>query len=187
MFQRRHKLTILSKTREFFWPRIGWRRASNYWAYRMSRLPGSSFSVSAGFACGAAISFTPFVGLHFILGGLLAWSMRSNIIASAIGTAIGNPWTFPFIWVWIYNVGTWMGVGGMPEDAPKSDYSELFGQIYTSLLRFDMTYLAETAWPIFGPMLVGSIPTAIAAWFIAYYSIKPIIKACRPKRKADQS
>ena len=52
------------------WPTIGWKRLLRYWVIRITRLPGSVYSISAGFACGAAISFTPFVGLHFILGAL---------------------------------------------------------------------------------------------------------------------
>jgi hypothetical protein len=35
---------------------------------------------------------------HFVLSALLAYIARANIIASAIGTVVGNPWTFPFIW-----------------------------------------------------------------------------------------
>ena len=73
----------------------GLKRTLKYWLHRISRIPDSTYAISAGIAFGASISFTPFVGLHFILAGLLAWVFRANIIASAIGTIVGNPWTFP--------------------------------------------------------------------------------------------
>ena len=33
---------------------------------------------------------------------LVAFVIRGNLIASMIGTAVGNPFTFPFIWLTIY-------------------------------------------------------------------------------------
>jgi len=108
MFQRRQKVSILLRAREFFWPTAGWHRSTRYVFHRVARIPGSAYSLAAGFACGAAISFTPFIGLHFVLSAMLAYVMRANIISSAIGTAVGNPWTFPFIWVGVFNVGSWL-------------------------------------------------------------------------------
>ena len=69
---------------------------------RLKRLQGTPYSIATGFACGVAISFTPFIGFHMILAALTAWLIRGNIIASAIGTIVGNPWTFPFIWLAVF-------------------------------------------------------------------------------------
>ncbi len=182
MFRRRLKKPLHRRLCDFFWPNMGWRRTGSYWAHRVSRLPGSTYSIAAGFACGAAVSFTPFVGLHFILGGIWAWLMRANIIASAIGTAVGNPWTFPFIWVWVYNVGVLMGMGGGDHGEEPLDFAALFGHMIESALKFDLAYLAKVAWPIFGPMLVGSIPTTIVTWILFYYGIKYIVTAYRHSR-----
>lgn len=182
MFRRRLKKPIYKSICDFCWPAMGWRRTGNYWAHRVSRLPGSTYSIAAGFACGAAVSFTPFVGLHFILGAIWAWGMRANIIASAIGTAVGNPWTFPFIWVWIYNVGVWMGFAGGDHGEEALDFAALFGHMIESALKFDLAYLGKVAWPIFGPMLVGSVPTIIITWILFYYGIKYIITAYRKSR-----
>ena len=182
MFRRREKQSFIKRWRNLLWPRMGLSRTGNYWAHRVSRLPGSTYSIACGFACGAAISFTPFVGLHFILGGILAWLMRANIIASAIGTAVGNPWTFPFIWVWIYNIGVWMGFGTKDPAMEDLDFAALFGHVVEAALKPDVDYLAETAWPVFGPMLMGSIPTAIGTWFLFYYLAKYIITSYRHAR-----
>lgn len=182
MFRRREKQSIFSRCCNFFWPQMGWSRTGNYWAHRVSRIPGSVYSIAGGFACGAAISFTPFVGFHFILGGILAWLIRANIVAAILGTAVGNPWTFPFIWVWIYNLGVWMGIGSKGKHKEDLDFPALFGHVQEAVLKFDLAFLAETAWPIFGPMLMGSIPTAIIAWVAFYVVIKYIITSYRHSR-----
>jgi len=182
MFRRRHKLQTMDLVRNLVWPRIGWRRASHYWLHRMGRLPGSDYSLAVGFAFGAAMSFTPFVGFHFILAALAAWICRANIVASAIGTAVGNPWTFPFIWIWIYNLGIWLGFERPQVSASKLDFASFFGNLLKSFLRFDLAYLAETAWPILGPMLLGSLPTAVVAWAVFYLTWRWSIGAYKKAR-----
>ena len=160
---------------------MGWQRTFTYWTHRISRLPGSVYAISAGIAFGASISFTPFVGLHLILAGLLAWVFRANIIASAIGTIVGNPWTFPFIWFWIYQLGVWIGFGGIETNLKEVKFSELFGSILTAFLNFDAVYLMKVAWPIFSPMLAGAVPTSILAWISFYYLSKLLIKSINKK------
>lgn len=186
MFERRYKPGFLQRAMDFFWPRSGWKRASKYVFHRVARLPGTPYSLAAGFACGAAISFTPFVGLHFVLAAILAWIMRANVIASAIGTAVGNPWTFPFIWVWIYKSGLWMTlVEG--EDVAALNFHQIFADMSEAAYRLDVGYLLDTVWPIFWPMFVGSLPTGILVWLVFYGALRPVIgsyKGRRARRRA---
>lgn len=154
MFGRRKPLPVLRRFREVLWPSLGWLRAARYVGHRLGRLPGSPYRVAAGFACGAAVSFTPFIGFHFVLAALLALATRGNLIASAIGTAVGNPWTFPFIWAWIMNFGLWM----LGESA-----REAFPQNLT------LSYIFENPLHVLLPMTVGGIPTAVAAWIVFFW------------------
>jgi uncharacterized protein (DUF2062 family) len=87
---------------------MGWRRLGVYVLMRLTRLSGTAHTIAVGFACGAAISFTPFVGLHIGLSILLAFLFRGHVIAAVAGTVVGNPWTFPFIWLATYTVGQFM-------------------------------------------------------------------------------
>ena len=169
--------------RSLLWPRSGWRRAARYIVYRLGRLSGTPYTIAGGFACGAAISFTPFVGLHFILAAIWAWIVRANVVSALIGTAVGNPWTFPFIWVWIYKLGQWMGADGLAHEAEKLDFAEFFGTLLHALLRFDLGFLLETAGPIWLPMFVGSIPTTAVAWVAFYFPMKPMIAAYQRRRR----
>jgi uncharacterized protein (DUF2062 family) len=171
MFRRRNKREWFHNIREFLWPQMGWWRATRYVAHRVARLPGSPYSIAAGFACGAAISFTPFVGLHFVLAALLAWVIRANILASAIGTAVGNPWTFPFIWVWIYHLGNFL-LGRQVSELPEIEYT----------FRFFVDFILERFFDIFIPCLVGGIPTAIVVWLVFYWPLKALVSAYQKRR-----
>ena len=91
---------------DFVWPRRGFRNAWNYRMLRLSRMRVCPHRLSIGFAAGAFASFTPLIGLHFILALVLALVVRGNILASAVGTVVGNPVTFPFIWLATYQVGS---------------------------------------------------------------------------------
>ncbi len=157
-----------SRARNLVWPQSGWRRASRYLAHRVRRLPGTPYAIAAGFACGAAVSMTPFPGFHFLLAGLLAWAIGGSILASAIGTAVGNPWTFPFIWIWIYQSGSW-----------------LLGN--TEVLTADeisLNFLLDHPMDVFLPMLVGSIPTAALTWLVFFLPVRRMVESYQAHRRA---
>lgn len=151
------------------WPRAGFRRTARYVAHRLARLPGTPHRIAAGFAAGAAVSFTPLIGFHFIGAALLALLLRGNLLASAIGTAVGNPWTFPFIWAWTYGLGRWIlghtrGMTTLPA-------------------HLSLIHIFDNFWSIFLPMLVGGIPTAILAWLIFYFPIRNLVKGYQSARR----
>lgn len=148
---------------------------------RLYRMNGSSRSIAAGLACGVAISFTPFVGLHFVLAALVAWLLKGNILASAIGTAAGNPWTFPFIWLATLYTGREL-LGGMHGDAAKVDFIKFFEQAMRALMTFDFSSFFHDVWPILWPMMVGSIPYYIVAWGVTYYLVKGALDNVGAKR-----
>ena len=183
MFRQRHKPTLQERMAGLIWPRAGWKRTFRYILARLARIPASSQSIAAGFACGASLSFTPFVGLHFVLSAALAWLLRVNILSAVIGTVVGNPWTFPFIWVWIFELGSWLGAGNGPKDVHSMDFSDFFGSLLEAALNKDLGFMMETAAPIFWPMFVGSLPTAFAAWFAFYFLLKPVVVTYKNRRE----
>ena len=54
--------------------------------YKITKIKDFPESVAVGMAWGAAVSFTPFIGFHILIGALLAWIVRANIVASAIAS-----------------------------------------------------------------------------------------------------
>ncbi len=187
MFDRRHKLDISKRFHGWLWPKSGWKRASHYIMHRLARLPGSSYSIAAGFACGAAISFTPFVGLHIIISAIFAWIIRANMLASAIGTIVGNPWTFPFIWVWLYESGSWMLRNGTNITEEHPDFYATFSLVGEALLKFDVSTFIEVMIPVVWPMFISSIPTALVVWLIFYFPLIRLIDGYQHRRKRRKS
>ena len=167
LFDRRHKPSIGSKTRNLIWPRSGWRRATAYMGHRVRRIPGTPYAIAAGFACGAAVSMTPFPGLHFLISGLFAWMIGASILASAIGTAVGNPWTFPFIWLWVFKLGSWILGGG---DTVTVD-------------EITLSYLLDHPLDILFPMLVGSIPSSVLIWCIFFWPVRRTVESYQAHRR----
>ncbi len=164
MFQRRVALRPLQRLREWLWPSIGWKRATMYIWRRVWRLTGTPHMVALGVAAGVFMSFTPFLGFHIIVAMLIAWVFRGNLLAAAFGTMIGNPVTYPPIWLATYDLGNWMlGVSTRPDIDLTST---LMGA-----KAFDMIL------PVLLPMAAGSLPLGLAAALITYFIIKSTVAA----------
>ena len=146
-----------------------WSRYTKKILVRLKKLKGTPYSVAAGFACGIAISFTPFIGFHLILAAVTAWIIRGNIISSALGTLIGNPWTFPFIWVAV------LSTGNMILDNTSVDnvnFLKIFEKSGEALITFNFKNFGRDVWPIIYPMIIGCLPYYIISWFVSYKIIK---------------
>lgn len=161
-------MSLWSRITAFIWPRGGWRRQGTYVAHRLKRLPGTPNRIAAGFASGVAVSFTPFIGFHFILAVGLAGLLRGNYIASAVGTAAGNPWTFPFIWIGTYKLGHWIlgSAGGvtLPDD-------------------IGMSYMFDHPLEVLWPMAIGGGIVGTLAWFSAFFLIRTIVTRYQFQRR----
>lgn len=192
MFGRRKELPLWVRLKGWLWPAMGWRRLGVYLLKRLTRLSGTPQSIACGFACGAAISITPFVGLHIALSVLLAWLLRGHLIAAVVGTVVGNPWTFPFIWLATYKVGQFLL--GSADAAPwpavtmfRHVVTDLGGLIWPTLsgentwgaLKEVMLDLRALIWPMF----IGSIPLALIAGLACYF---PLVKAIDAFHKARE-
>lgn len=186
LFDRRHPPKFLEKFRILLWPRTSWTRSARYFSKRVLRLSGSPHVIAIGFACGAASSCTPFVGFHFLVGFLLAYIARGNMLASALGTSIGNPLTFPFIWASTYKLGHFL----LNSDKVPGDVTELSFKGHFWEKSFD------SLWPLLKPMLVGSIPIglsmAVVSYFVVFYTVKSYqdrrrLRIARKKNKLSRS
>lgn len=149
---------------------------------RVSRISGSPHAIAAGVASGAAVSFLPLPGLHFGLGAVLALCVRGSLIASAIGTVIGNPWTFPFIWLGSYKLGRAIGFGEGAAVAEGSIGRHLSG-VVNDILEGRFQAAALDSWPVFGPMLVGGGIMGLAVWLAFYFGLRRLITAYQHRRQ----
>jgi hypothetical protein len=190
MFKRRKQHPVLQRLGYLIWPRTGWSRAGLYIWHRIARLRGTPHSIAAGLASGAAVSFTPMVGIHFVLAAITGSLTRGNLIAAMIGTGVGNPWTFPFIWIWIYHLGR--KILGQGDAAGNPDFLALFTGLPVFLLKMLVSFEVDIVffhkiWVVWAPMAVGAIPTFFAAWIAAYLVTKPLLAAYQTQRIARRS
>ena len=155
MFKRRKPLSLGQKLREFIWPSMGWKRTYTYLKHRIMRLPDTQRNIALGLAIGAGISFSPIMGTHIVQGIIIAYLLRANIIASVVGTIIGNPWTFPFIWWASLSLG--------------AQIFSLFGLNASNSLPEVMTFSA------FWDMLTNEPMVLVLPWMLGGYLLCVIV------------
>lgn len=172
LFQRRNPEDRLTRLRVSVLPRRNYARSMRYYGKRIIRLRATPHAIAAGVAAGTFASFTPLMGFHFILSFALAFLVRGSMIAAALGTAVGNPLTFPAIWAGTLTFGRWMlGIDGGAEGAE-------FGQAWAE------QGFAALWEPWIKPMLVGGVPLGLLAGGLAYLVTRPAVSAFQTRRAA---
>ncbi|MBX3447357.1 MAG: DUF2062 domain-containing protein [Parvibaculaceae bacterium] len=171
MFRRRVDLHPIEKLKEFFWPRSGWKRSFQYGWRRVWRLSGTPHAIALGVAAGVFASCTPFFGFHILLAMLVAWVIRGNLVASALGTFVGNPLTFPLIFFVVFEVGKFMV--GTPAGRAHPEIEEVVQQAGA----FDRLL------PHIVPLLVGAIPVGIVLGCVFYVITRSGVEAYQSQRR----
>jgi len=166
IFKRRERPGFVGRFREFLYPRKGFWRGFEYLGKRIRRLPDSPHRIALGFGCGALASFTPLFGLHFLVAVALAWLLRGNLLASAFGTAIGNPLTFPLIAASSLQTGWW-----------------LLGYEEELEAHFTFGWLTDNIDVIFLPYAIGGLLPGLAAGVVCYAVLGPVVAAYQARRR----
>jgi uncharacterized protein len=169
LFKRRDRLGEWERLRVWLWPRVSWRRSGLYFVRRTARLAGSPHAIAIGAAAGAAVACTPFLGLHFVLAVVVAWSLRGSLVASAIGTFVGNPLTFPLMWGASYEIGQLM-LGDRAE-RPQGAAPDLLAGRW------------EQLWPVLEPMALGSVPLGLMVGCAVYVIVYRMVAAYQSARR----
>ncbi|QHQ37075.1 DUF2062 domain-containing protein [Algicella marina] len=193
VFKRRERQSWLQRARDILYPRAGWRRTIEYLGHRVKRLPDTPHKIALGFACGVFVSFSPLFGFHFVFAGLCAMLVRGNVLASFLGTLVGNPLTFPFIATTSLSLGRrFMGIssGEMGFGSVKTAFVEAFAGLWQSLkAAFGMAEPAlgrlEPFWTdIFLPYSVGGIIPGLITAAGFYFLTRPLIAAYQVRRRS---
>jgi len=182
MFKRRDKLSLWSRSSNWVWPRAGVKRSLVYIWHRVARISGTPHFIVIGLVSGVFASWTPFIGLHFLLAALIAFFMRGSILASALGTFFGNPFTFPFIWLATYNFGGFLLGYQTRENIDLTMPKGTFWLLFTNPSAFfDAIWVVMG--PYFVPMLIGSIPLGLATCLPIYFVMRPIVTKYQDRRR----
>ena len=172
LFKRRQSESLLERVRVHLWPRRSWSRSSRYVVYRLRRLSATPHAIALGFGVGTFAAATPFVGTHMVMAALLAWAVGGSIVAALLGTFLGNPVTYPFLWYASYRVGHFL-LGGA---TTKKNIDLSQGLFHSSF---------EHLWPILKPMSLGCVPVGIAIASACYLLVRPMVEAYQHRRRRE--
>ncbi|WP_394688625.1 DUF2062 domain-containing protein [Hoeflea sp.] len=165
LFRRRRPEGIFDRLRTALWPRRSFGRSFQYFVKRVLRLTATPHAIAAGVAAGVFASWTPLLGFHFVLAFVIAYILAGNMVAAALGTAFGNPISFPFIWALTLKLGNLLI--GVPHDAAHRHVD-----LHSLLTHLNVSQLWE---PVIKPMLIGCVPpgllTAIAFYVLTYWGV----------------
>ena len=192
MFKRRERRSIFRFFYEVIFSLKGIGRAIGYVGIRLKRIPDTPHKISLGMSCGIFASFTPLFGLHFLIAGLLSYVLRANVLASLIGTFIGNPITFPIITVFNLKLGEWI--------LGSSEYSSVDGgKVFEGFLDFIFLIyknlftegsVGENSVPrineflngVFIPYSLGGIIGGVFVAIISYFLLRPLVATYQKQR-----
>lgn len=158
LFQRRQKLGLTERLRLVLVPQRSYARSFRYFCKRVLRLTATPHAIAAGVAAGVFASWTPFLGLHFIIAFALAYMIAGNMVAAGLGTAFGNPFTLPIIWATSYDLGHRLLVTHDGAQRAGLDLARLVSD-------FDLGQLWA---PILKPMLVGGVIPGLICGLVFY-------------------
>lgn len=196
IFKRRDKRLTLMRLKEFFIPKKGWRRAVDYFVYRVKRLPDTPHKIAIGIATGVFCSFTPFFGLHVFLAILIAYFCKGNIVAALLGTFFGNPITWPFIASFSVKLGQIiLGYNVTNFETFLVRFIKAVDAFVQSIKAFfgygksDWGLIYDFLSELFLPYLIGGFVLGIMAALVSYFIFRPIIfayKIAKAKKRFKQ-
>lgn len=183
LFRRRQGPTLAQRMLTFAWPRRGLQRGWRYLWHRMTRISATPHTIALGVAAGAFVSFTPFIGFHFLLAAAIALALGGSIVASALGTAIGNPLTFPFIWLASYNFGALL-LGHRQRARIQIELPDhMFVLLFTEPGAFWRAFWTAID-PYILQMTVGGIPLGLACGLAVYFIVRSAVAGYQRRREA---
>ena len=192
-FGRKKKKRLIISIINFIKVFFAFSRTKKYIGLSIKRIKGTPQALSLGLATGVAISFTPFIGLHALLAIFISWVIGGSMAAALIGTLFGNPWTFPFIWYFTFEIGQFINYGFLSYEEQfsfkviKKEVSTLLAILKNIIIFANIPELEENLekLKLIPFMIVGSIPLVFISWILSYFSFLIIFKSYRKKVKKN--
>ena len=192
-FGRKKKKRLIISIVNFIKIFFAFSRTKKYISLSIKRIKGTPQALSLGLATGISISFTPFIGLHALLAIFISWIIGGSMAAALIGTLFGNPWTFPFIWYFTFEIGQLINYGFLSYEEDfsfkiiKKEISTLLLILKNIIVFANILELEENVVKLrlIPYMIVGSIPVVFITWILSYFSFLIIFKSYRKKVKKN--
>jgi len=118
---------------------------------------------AAAYAVGVFFGFSPFLGLHTILGLVFAFALGLNRVAVLLGIYTNLPWILPAY----YSITTLLGAAILRVQVPPGLLSELTSALSDASWA-DFRSLAHALTPLLWGYALGSTIGAVVLALIAY-------------------
>jgi len=126
------------------------------------------------YAVGVFFGFSPFLGLHTILGLVIAFAFNLNRVAVLLGVYSNLPWILPAY----YTLATMLGATVLGVDVPPGLLKD-FREALTDASWGEFRSLAKTLTPLMWAYALGSLIGAVTLAGVAYRASLTMIVAHR--------
>ncbi len=118
-----------------------------------------------------------------MLAALLAWALRGNVLASAVGTFAGNPLTYPLIWISTFTLGNFfLGTSASAGIDQLSLGARAIGHSIREVSPDGVATAVHGLWPVLKPMALGSLPLGGLTALSVYYLMLNVLNAQKGRR-----
>jgi uncharacterized protein len=161
---------------------IGSRDALRRWLDQLLHTHDTPTRTAAAYAVGVFFGFSPFLGLHTILGLVVAFAFNLNRVAVLLGVYSNLPWILPAY----YTLSTMLGATILNVDVPPSLLKD-FREALTDASWGEFRSLAKTLTPLVWSYALGSTIGGFVLALVAYRASLTMIVARRVHGKSDNS
>jgi uncharacterized protein (DUF2062 family) len=159
------------------------RRWVRRWLDSLLHIDDTAERTAAAFALGVFFGFSPFLGLHTLLGILFAFLLNLNRVAMLLGVYANLPW---FVGPY-YAIATMVGAQITGQPLPRGFRGQLRALFELSMFQGDFWHrLVEVMKPLFWPYAVGSTVGALLLAAAAYQAALAFVKSRRRIRELLQ-
>jgi hypothetical protein len=146
------------------------------WMESLLHIHDSPQRTAFAYALGVFWGFSPFIGLHTVIGLVCAFVFNLNRVAVVLGAYTNLPWLIaPYYTLTTMGAAALLGVGMPPDFSGR-----LSGLFDLSLFgRAFWAGLAQLLSPLLWPFVLGSLAGAAALSALSYLVARPAIEAGR--------
>ena len=160
---------------------IGSARARK-WLEQLLHTHDTPERTAAAYAVGVFFGFSPFLGLHTLLGLVVAFTFNLNRVAVLLGVYSNLPWILPAY----YTLSTTLGAAILQYHVPPGFWKDLRDAM-TDASWGEFRTFARTLTPYLWAYALGSMIGAVALAIIAYRASLTMIVAHRRHLVATRS
>lgn len=159
-----------------------WSPDTRRWFDQLLHTHDTPTRTAVAYAIGVFFGFSPFLGLHTILGLVVAFAFNLNRVAVLLGVYSNLPWILPAY----YTLATMLGAAVLRVDVPPGLLKD-FRDALTDASWGEFRSFAKTLTPFMWAYALGSIIGAVCLAAVAYRASLTMIVAHRRHVSQDAS